>query len=225
MLHFLFLWYIINKGCSIWYNLEVMTLHCFLFDGLSELMENNIYETLAECVTVNRGGELYKIGMLGILKSGKATIMRQSDTGNCVKMRSLNECELFGAASVFGSWKEGSSSIIADGVCEVVYISEVNFKNILASYPAVAINYIEYLSDKIRFLNRKIDTFSAKSTEQKLYEFLLSQADAKNQVKLKFGMSELARRLNVGRTSLYRDIASLEESGLIIREGQNFIIK
>lgn len=202
-----------------------VNLHCFLFNGISETLEHNIYETLGDSITINRGGELYKVGMLGILKSGKATIMRQSDTGNCVKMRSLNECELFGAASVFGNWKEGSSSIIADSVCEVVYISEVNFKKVLTSYPSVAINYIEYLSDKIRFLNRKIDTFSAKSTEQKLYEFLLSQADGENRVKLKFGMSELARRLNVGRTSLYRDITSLEDNGLISRNGQNFIIK
>ncbi len=200
-------------------------MHCFLFDGLSESQEKSIYNDFGEFVTIKRGAELYKFGMLGILKSGKATIKRLSDTGNLVNMRSLNECELFGAASVFGQWKEGSSSIIADSTCEVIYISEVNFRNIITSYPTVAIKYIEYLSDKIRFLNRKIDTFSAKTTEQKLYEFLLSNADNKNQVKLKFGMSELARRLNVGRTSLYRDIDSLEKCGLIMRDGQNFEIK
>ena len=74
------------------------------------------------------------------------------------------------------------------------------------------------------FLNRKLDAFCAKSTEEKLYEFLLSISDNYGNVKLNFGMAELARRLKVGRTSLYRDIQSLENKKLIERLGQSFKI-
>ncbi len=199
-------------------------MHCFLFDGLSKTDELNIFQLIGNAVFVNKGNELYKSGYLGIMKSGKATVKRTSGTGDSITMRTLFEGELFGAASVFGSWKEGLSSIVANCGCEVYYIPENVFKNILNTYPQVAINYISYLSDRIRFLNSRIDAFSAKSTENKLYEFLSSIADDKGIVKLTFGMSELARRLNIGRSSLYRDIDSLEKSGLIARNGQNFKI-
>ena len=86
-------------------------------------------------------------------------------------------------------------------------------------------NYIAYLSDRIRFLNKKLDAFTTKSTEERLYEFLLSQANSDGNINLSFGMAELARRLNVGRTSIYRDISSLESKGLLSRDGHNFKIK
>ena len=88
----------------------------------------------------------------------------------------------------------------------------------------MSVNYIKYLSDRIRFLNRKLDAFTAKLTEEKLYEFLLSQADSEGNVNLNFGIAELARRLKVGRTSNYRDIAALETKGLLNRCGHSFKI-
>lgn len=195
-----------------------------MFDGLNCDEISAVSDLLGKPVKVDKGEQLYKNGMLGIIQSGTATIKRHNDIGDAITIRTISQSELFGAASVFGNWKDGMSSIIADTACEVLYITEEKFSDILKLYPQMSLNYITYLSDRIRFLNRKLDAFTAKSTEERLYEYLLAQADIKGNVNLGFGMSELARRLQVGRTSLYRDIESLQSKKLISRDGHNFKI-
>ncbi len=196
-----------------------------MFKGLSDNDIASINSLIGNEQKILRGNELYRSGMIGIITNGTATVKRFNDIGDSITIRTMSRGELFGAASVFGSWKDGMSSIVAKDDCSVVYITEQVFTNVLKQYPQISLNYIEYLSDRIRFLNRKLDAFTAKSTEERLYEFLLSQSDCDGVVNLGFGMAELARRLNVGRTSIYRDIASLESKGLLTRDGHNFKIK
>lgn len=195
-----------------------------MFDGFSESKKIEVLSILDNPTSFSKGDELYRNGMLAVILSGKATVKRLNDIGDSITIRSISSGELFGAASVFGSWREGMSSIIADTSCDVLYISEEKFCEILKQYPRMSINYIGYLSDRIRFLNRKLDAFTTKSTEERLYEYLLAQSDSNGNINLNFGMAELARRLNVGRTSIYRDISTLESKGLINRDGHNFKI-
>lgn len=193
-----------------------------MFNGLSDDELSTSISLLEEPKEFNKGSELYCNGALGIIIEGTATVKRHNDIGDSITIRSITNNELFGAASVFGNWKDGMSSIISTTNCKVLYISEDKFCELINLFPKISLNYITYLSDRIRFLNKKLDAFTAKTTEEKLYEYLLSQSDAEGFVKLTFGMAELARRLNVGRTSIYRDISTLESKGLISRDGHNF---
>lgn len=196
-----------------------------MFKGLTDIEKNEVINSLDNPTHLLSGDELYRNGMLAVIVKGNATVKRLNDIGDSITIRTISTGELFGAASVFGNWKDGMSSIIADSSCDVLYISQEKFSCIIKKYPQISINYIEYLSDRIRFLNQKLDAFCAKSTEERLYEYLLSQSDFQGNIALNFGISELARRLNVGRTSIYRDIASLESKKLISRNGRNFKIK
>lgn len=191
---------------------------------MSEYEKSEVLSTLQNVKKFNKGDELYRSGLLGIILNGNASVKRLNDMGDSITIRSISSGELFGSASVFGEWKDGMSSITANSFCEVLYISQEMFCEILKAYPQISINYIEFLSGRIRFLNRKLDAFAAKTTEERLYEFLLSQSNGDGTVILDFGMAELARRLNVGRTSVYRDIDALESKGLITRDGHNFKI-
>ena len=132
--------------------------------------------------------------------------------------------DVFGAVSVFGDWGENFSSIIAKTDTTLYYLSEESLKQALTQFPDFALNYIRFLTDRVRFLNRRLDTFCAGETQNKLYEFLITQADDNGEVKFDINMTELARRLNIGRTSLYRDISLLEQSGLIKRNGKKFLL-
>lgn len=195
-----------------------------MFDGLNNDEINSLFTLLEKPITLSKYDELYQNNMIGIILSGSATVKRTNDIGDSITIRTMYSGELFGAVSILGEWKNGMSSIIANESCNILYINEQTFTKILKQYPQISINYIKFLTEKIRFLNRKLDAFTAKSTEERLYEFLLSQADNKNNVILPFGMAELARRLNVGRTSIYRDIESLQSKGLILRNGHDFKI-
>lgn len=197
-------------------------MDCFLFDGLNDTEYKSIAGLIGSGTDMEKGCELYRCGYIGILSFGTAQVCRRGETGETVVMRMIGKGEVFGAASVFGTWKEGSSSITAAAICKVIYISEDDLRRIMTEYPAVALNYIGYLSDKIRFLNRRIDMFSAGSAVGKVYEYIVTTADENGFSDTGFGMAELARRLKCGRTSLYRAVDSLESSGLISRAKGGF---
>lgn len=199
-------------------------MDCFLFSGLSETEISTAIANLKPPVTALKGEELYRTGLIGIILSGSAKVCRTGDTGNAVTVRSMSAGEVFGVASVFGEWKQGKSSVIAKTDCVCLYASEDDLKNIFGQFPAVAVNYISFLSDRIRFLNRRIDAFSAGSAVQKLYEYLVSQS-VNGVVALDFGLAELSRRLKMGRSSLYRSLEVLEQSGLVVRNKNTYTVK
>ncbi|MBQ1183792.1 MAG: Crp/Fnr family transcriptional regulator [Clostridia bacterium] len=199
-------------------------MNCFLFQGLTSDEVQKVLSCCGQPVMVSKSNDIYKVGQVGVLLSGNAVVCRAGDAGCEVTIRSISSGDVFGVAGVFGSWKEGKSKILAKTDCKVAYFSESTLKNIFADFPAVAYNYISFLSDRIRFLNARIDAFSAGSAVQKLYEYLLSQA-VDGEVKLNFGLAELSRRLKMGRSSLYRSIETLEQSGLVTRNKNIFIVK
>ena len=204
--------------------LEGANMNCFLFEGLSKEKTEELISKFGKTVKSEHGAELYRVKSIGIILSGTAKIIRKNDFGISVTMRNIGAGEMFGMASVFGEWNSEFSSITAITACDVFYISEQELRQIFAEYPGTALNYIVFLTDRIRFLNRKIDTFSADNTEKKLYEFLISLSDGKDTVSLPFGMAELSRRLQIGRSSLYRSIEALEKNNLIKRNKNEFII-
>ncbi|MBP3706582.1 MAG: Crp/Fnr family transcriptional regulator, partial [Clostridia bacterium] len=197
-------------------------MKCFLFDGLNDSQMLNLKNLLCEEITFSKGDELYKTNHIGILSCGKDTVSLRGDNSEILNMRTINSGEIFGSASVFGEWKDGLSSITAEKECKVIYISETDFKKIICEFPTVSFNYITFLTERIRFLNRKIDTFTASSATGKIYEFLLSVADDDGNINTGLSMSEIARRLKMGRSSLYRSIDTLKEKGIIKKDNHSF---
>lgn len=197
-------------------------MDCFLFKGLTEQEKEEALKAFSEPVSFKKGEELYKNGSLALIKQGSAKVMRCDTFGDKVTMRSLTKGDVFGAASLFGQWEEGMSSVIATSNAEVYYLAEDSLKILIGKLPQVAINYIEFLAGRIRFLNNKVDTFSAKGAEKKLLEYFVSLADQNGEVKLSVSMAELSRRLKIGRTSLYRAFSTLTEQK-IIQKDKNII--
>jgi CRP-like cAMP-binding protein len=115
-------------------------MDCFLFFGLDNTEIEQVNRRLGKPETVKKGGELYRTGALGILITGTARIYRHGGTGMTVTIRSLLKGDVFGAASVFGEWADGSSSIIADTACTVGYLPEKLLKELMTDIPKIAFN-------------------------------------------------------------------------------------
>ncbi len=195
-----------------------------LLKGLSVAQIEKVKEYFETPASFSKDDELYKIGYIGVLLEGRATVKRNNSDGASISVRNIAAGEIFGSVSIFGDWKDGLSSITAQSKGLICYICEEKFKSLLFAFPQVSLNYIAFLSDRLRFLNTNLDIFTANSTEAKLYKFLSSLADEQGYADLTINMSELAHRLNVGRSSLYRDIDSLTQKGLITRQNNVFII-
>ena len=158
---------------------------------------------------------------VGILISGAATVTPAAEPSGTV-LKVICKGDSFGIANLY-SEADFPSIITAKKQSRVLFINGNAFKSLIENDPAALRAYLTLLSSKIVYLNKKISTFTAGSTEKKLCIFL-----AENQCCGEFSsnvsMSALADMLSVSRASLYRALDTLSEQGLIIRDGKSILI-
>lgn len=159
---------------------------------------------------------------LGILLSGRAQVTKGSAT-----LSELHVGDLFGAIDLFYTTAQAAPMITAAVSCRVLYLPKALMETIMAADPRIAQNYIQYLSERVYFLTRRIAAFTSSSATDKLAVYLLDAlqtAPEFHSVIVVRSFSTLAQELNMGRASLYRAIAALEDTGAIQREGQEIRI-
>ncbi|MBQ4333503.1 MAG: Crp/Fnr family transcriptional regulator [Clostridia bacterium] len=196
----------------------------FLLDGLTP-EEAEICRRLTEIEewTCPKGEILYDPQharrCLAYLLEGHARVMQGR-----VVMNDLCVGDVFGVAALFGSTEPYPSTVVAVTDCRLVLIPQETVSRWMAAVPAVGENYVRFLSDRIRFLNRRLGTLTAGQTDGRLWKYLLAHRDAAGVVTLSGGMNALAKRLDMGRSSLYRSLDALSDAGRIRREGKKIVI-
>ena len=191
---------------------------CFLFEGLPP-------EGFGE-VTGGLSAEVYPAGeviysprrfrrAMGVVLEGRLAVLK----GKELLLKTLGPGQCFGAAAIFCPAEDYVTTVMAKTPSALVFLSGQWLTGLFAQHPASAVAYIAFLSQRIRFLNRKIDSFTAPSARETLYHHLLA-AEVDGRVEVAGGYSQLARGLNIGRASIYRALDALEEEGVIRREGR-----
>ncbi len=141
-----------------------------------------------------------------------------------VVMNELHAGDVFGAAALFGEEDPFPTTVAARTDCRVLFIPQTTVSAWMAAVPQVGENYIRFLSDRIRFLNRRLSTLTAGHTDGKLWRYLLAHRGEDGIVHLTGGIAELAKTLNMGRSSLYRGLDALTADGKIQRRGKDILI-
>lgn len=190
---------------------------CMLFEGVEESVVLELLRTYALPQRFCKGEVIYcpqhYKKSLGILVRGQAVVQKECG----VLLNILGEGQCFGAAALFVPQDRYVTTVRAKTDCEILFLSMADMQNILLQNPVIAFNYIRFLSGRIQFLNRKIDSFTAPNAQQALLSFLRQQPDGKCSG---ISMVKLSEILNIGRTSLYRAAEQLEQCGKIKREGK-----
>ncbi|MCM1286270.1 MAG: Crp/Fnr family transcriptional regulator [Acetobacter sp.] len=201
------------------YNIEDL----FLFDGLSKTEKNNILSKLSAVRTFSKGEVIYNSDFfekaIGILLSGKC----EAVSDNVLK-KNFTEGDMFGVASIFCEEEKYISDIIAKTDCIIQFISEAELNHMFSKYPSVSLNYIAFLTGRIRYLNQKIKLYTCKGGASKLYLYLRNNMNEDNLVEIN-DMSSLARLNSMGRTSLYRAMDELIDCGLVERHNKKIRVK
>lgn len=188
----------------------------FLFDGAAAALEQITFPppvSFAAGETIYAGQDYRRA--LGVVLSGRAAAIPGGEARALLSVFSPGA--VFGAAAIFGAEEAYVSRIRALNACRVLFLTEEWLRALFAAYPQTAINYIAFLSSRVRFLNGKISLFTQNSTESKVYGFLTGHCDESGCVS-RLNMSRLAELLGIGRTSLYRALDALEQKQLIVRE-------
>ncbi len=197
----------------------------FLFKNIDEKILDNFLTYNGICEENFKSGEIMQNNSIScklcIILKGKA-IIKSGDDG--VIIRKLSKGDVFGAAALFDTPKH-LTVVKCVNDCTVITMTKEFIDYCIRSSPVIAINYIEFLSKRVSFLNSKINAYTAKSAENKLYAYLLQLPRQNNVVILPTDMSTLAKMIGIGRATLYRAFEKLESSGLIIRDDKKIILK
>ena len=198
----------------------------FLFSGIDNLKKEAMlafdgieYEQYLPGEIIHNSKHNEKIGV--ILK-GKATI-NSGDDG--VIIRKLSVGDTYGAASLFDN-PTYLTYVSATSSCLIATFNKEFVEKCIAFDSMVAKNYITFLSKRITFLNSKINSYTAKNAESKLYSYLLQlPRNGDGAVTLPVSLSTLAKMIGIGRASLYRAFDKLEGDGVISKNDKNIILK
>jgi len=163
----------------------------------------------------------FNMNKLGYIISGKASVF-SADNGREILLRQLNDGDITGVANLFNN-NPFISRIVAVSKCKIMFINSDTLGRALEQDSNLMYAYINFLSDKIQYLNKKIVYLTAGSAERRLAIWLGSYADG-DTVELPINISSLADLLNLGRASLYRAFDTLTEQGFIKKSGKTFEI-
>lgn len=155
---------------------------------------------------------------LGVLLSGGIRVSRDS-----LAISVLSPGDLFGAAALFNDRTDYATTLTACAPCRVVLLSQQLVSRLMDASPRIRDNYIRYLSGRICFLSGRIRSLAAEGAEGKLKQHLLTTLSP-TRPRLTCPATELAQRLGISRASLYRAFDTLEEQGLIRREGRSILV-
>lgn len=196
-----------------------------LFDGCQQKM---IEDIILESGTVRcfRSGEAMESEerAVGILLSGRGVIY-SSDKGRQTLLRFISPGDAVGVAGLFAD-KAPDTRIYAcgDGKSEMFFVGRKSFEDLMATETdgRFRTNLIKFLSDRVTFLNSRIDCVTGGSAERRLVMFLKnSSVDDNGEIEIGMSMTALAHALDIGRASLYRAFDALAEDGAISRDGKS----
>lgn len=139
-----------------------------------------------------------------------------------VLLKYLGPGQMFGIASLFSNETE-FSHIEFKSRTKVLQVPKEVVTQLLSLDSGFREAYLEFLSDRIAFLNKRISCVSAGSAEHKLGLWLCSVSEQKA-FDIPLSMVDLANLLDLGRASLYRAFDKLASLGWLTRNGSHIEI-
>lgn len=208
-------------------------------DIIYKLKKHTLFKDVEEAVLVNalnfdgtdvktfkQGDEIFspqnEEKRLGFILIGEANVY-SADGNRAVMLRSLNEGDTFGVSNLFDENSRFVSLIVAKKASSVIFFTPIAIGRLLDNSSAFRMSYIKFLSERIRFLNKKISCFTAGSPERRLAVFLCSQS-SKQTFTVSINSNSLSEMLNIGRASLYRAFDKLIADGFILKNGKNITL-
>lgn len=196
-----------------------------IFKDADEKILTSVLNTYGKSVTYSKNDIVFSKDnyspVICIIIKGEARVSK----GDTV-ISHIQDGEIFGAAFLYNQCYEFENTVTALTPLKVVIIEKSGVDELIKCDSSISFNYISYLSERIGFLNGKIEGYTKPSAEEKLMLYLQKNSDINNgKCEISVSMTELSRVLHISRASLYRVIETLENQGKICRDGKKIYIK
>jgi len=167
------------------------------------------------------GGAEYRRA-IGLVLAGEAQVKKEH-----LLLSVHRRGDYFGLVTLFNPCEYYTADIAALQPCRIVFIEKSAIEGLLDAHPAAAKEYIAYLSQRVYFLNGRLDAVTAGSAAGRLESHLRSIAEPEGEslVCEISNFSALAKTLSMGRASLYRALEALAAQGVIAREGGKIFVR
>lgn len=204
----------------------------FLFDGMEgDLVDTVFASSECTCMEFEPGEKIYTRNhfdaSIGIVLSGKLDACKPGEDGAGLTLNTFYPGGIFGVAGLFNNSKQYVSEVAAVKRSRVLFLTQALLHSLFRQDYRIAENYIGFLSNRICFLNSRIDNFTGGNAQYRLASFLLS-VSAQSADPLRFELpctlTQLAGTLDMGRASLYRAMDALESSGVLQRSGKSIVL-
>ena len=201
-------------------------LQCPLFEGIKPEDLPHLLKCLMAYETPLETGELLftlgdEVNTIGIVLTGSMELVKENIAGNRTIVAFLSPSQLFGEGIVCTSKRIAPVTARARTATTLLRIP---YKHVIQScgnachfHIQLVHNMLRLLGDKNDVLNTKIDLLMLKGIQEKLITYLLSEAKRhqSNAFTILPNRNELADYLNVSRTSMCRELATLKADGLL----------
>jgi CRP-like cAMP-binding protein len=153
---------------------------------------------------------------LGILLDGKVRVGKSA-----AHINALMPGDPFGLVALF---TEGGAptTVTAQTACRALFVPQKTVLALMRTHPRFSADVAAYLSGRIRFLTGRLAALGGGGAEEKLLTYLRQHALGDRLVAP--NMTTIAARLGLGRTTLYRALTSLAESGQLQRVGKDIVL-
>jgi CRP-like cAMP-binding protein len=194
------------------------------FDALDALCHRRSYEAGALII-----GQLDQTFDVLFLLSGRARVNIYSVDGQRVSFREITPGAIFGELSAIDG-QPRSASVEAVEKSSVVQMPQKVFLKALCEYPEFMTAVMRHLTQQIRRLTERVFEFSTLAVRNRVHAELLRIATGQatgNEAYLtpQPTHQEIASRISTHREAVTRELARLEEAGLIAKHGRSLHIR
>ena len=165
--------------------------------------------------------EAETINHVGVVLTGKVDMVKEDLWGNRTMLVRMGKDEVFGETFACGEDSLSMVTFVAAEDSEVLFLSFCRVMHTCthacAFHQTLIENMVRIIARKNRELMRKVEVVSKKSLREKILAYLSIQAQqqAARIFEIPLGRSELAEYLCADRSALTRELAKMQEEGII----------
>ena len=161
------------------------------------------------------------INHVGVVLSGKVDMVKEDLWGNRTMLVRMGNDEVFGETFACG---EDAMSMVTFAAAERTQVLFLSFSCVMhtcshacAFHQTLIENMVRIIARKNRELMRKVEVVSKRSLREKILAYLSIQAQqqGKKTFEIPLGRLEWAQYLCVDRSALTRELAKMQEEGIL----------
>lgn len=193
-------------------------------DELNDLLLKIVYQRksyLKNSLVVSQGEVCDR---LLILTEGSVKGEMMSQAGKSLKIEDMEAPSVLASAFIFGRKNVFPVNINTSSDVKLIVIPKNELLKLFVLSDKILQNFLGMISSRAQFLSDKLRFHSFKVLKAKLANYLVSEANGQESVKLKHSQNELAELFGVARPSVGRVFLQLQDEGIIDIRYRNITI-